>query len=314
MILGFLRMRSRQFLRMYRSLGLIYMLLLFFFALLVLYVLDSIRFDQQACLSVLGITATILILIHFNRKDLAFIRKLDVRPSGLILLEYALITLPVWIMILFGSNWYYSILFLSFLIPLSLYFPKKSRTIHAFMPRNFYWLGYEFRSGIRRNILGILILLLLAISSFFEPYLVLGYNFLLLVLLATVYQQCESREVLEAGELPTKLFLRKKIGSLMVVWFLSIIPINLLVLFLFSPNPYLILFSILISLVISVYFLMAKYAYFTPNEDLSSQSATTSLVLLGYFIPIFSLMTLVLILINIPKARSRLNSYLHDFD
>ena len=307
-------MRLIQGWRMYFSLGWIYMSLLAGLLVLLIFILNSIQKDEIKVWISLAAIFTLIMLFHFHRKDHGFLRKLDVSARPLIFLEYLILSLPIWIIPAIHLNWLPILTFFGSLAIVSVLNPIDSGA--GSIGKRFPfpgWVDFEFRSAIRRAPLGGGLLILAGLASFYQPYLVLVYNFLFLVMIATAYQHCESRPMLEANQSPPGKFLKRKMNRLFLVWLLTVLPLNTLILFLFSPNPYLILASVLLSFVISFYFLLAKYAYYKPNEDLASQSATSSLVMLGYFIPIFSLMAIVILLVDYSRAKNRLQPYLNDF-
>lgn len=315
MLAAFLKVRSSQFLRAFLGLGRFYMLLTFSGILFLLYVVFDLLGDPQKAFYVfLGLLFLVLVF-HVNRKDMVFLKGLFSYPSIPVFVEYLIYTSPFWMIFLFTASGYLAPVFLLCLGLISLTNPAiRSLSPRTGLARVFPIQQFEWRAFSRPNAVFLIAWIFLGLVSFFVPYLVLAYNFVFILFCASTYQQCESLEVLQALRIGPRKLLWKKLRFLFLFFLVAVLPLNLGALILLTLNPLLILGSLTITLIYGVYFVLTKYAFYKPNEDLSSQSVTSSLVLLGMIIPIFAILGLVLTIRNLFVASRNLNLLLHDYD
>ncbi len=297
------------------GLGRFYMLLTSSGLLFLLYVVFNLLGDPHKAFYVfLGLLFLVLVF-HFNRRDIAFLQRLFSYPSVPVFVEYLIFTSPFWMLFLFSTSRYLAPAFLLCLGMISLINPAiRSLSLRTGLARVFPTRQFEWRAFSRPNAVFIIAWILLAPLSFFVPYLVLAYNFIFILFCASAYQQCESIEILEAPRLGPLKLLREKLLFFFRFFLVAILPLNVVVVILSALNPFLVLGSLIITLIYGVYFVLTKYAFYKPNEDLSSQSVTSSLVLLGMIIPIFAILAVVLMIRNMFVASRNLNLFLNDYD
>ncbi len=232
----------------------------------------------------------------------------------MVLVEYLLFLLPIWVLFaLVGSILQIGLLLIGTslisMIKLDLKAPGKRMYVFDILQP----LGFEYVSFARKNPVIFIFLIVFLVGSLAIPYLVLANDFLFVLVIAGVYQDFESREMLEASELGPVRLMKNKSIRLFKLWSLAILPVNLLAALWLDLNPWAMIFFIVCSLLFSFYFLLTKYAFYYPGGETGPQNISSMLVIFGFFIPIFTLLGIFLGIRNYNKAMKNLNSYLHDF-
>ncbi|HRP00484.1 MAG TPA: hypothetical protein PLN54_13695, partial [Flavobacteriales bacterium] len=65
-------------------------------------------------------------------------------------------------------------------------------------------------------------------------------------------------------------------------------------------------------LTLVAYAVVLKYAHYQPNERLSANGANVSIAALFAILPGLSVVPLLMLLTEVPKARANLSAYFHD--
>lgn len=150
---------------------------------------------------------------------------------------------------------------------------------------------FEWISGFRKKPL---VLLPFCIGIFFcdKPYVTSICIWLLLVFISSFYTENEPIEFIQKDELPTNLFLRKKIVNHTTLFTIVNIPLLILV-FIFNIQDALIVsYSFIMSVLIFIAIIIFKYATYYPSKKSFEFTIISSISL--FSVIIFPLLLLTL--------------------
>jgi hypothetical protein len=173
---------------------------------------------------------------------------------------------------------------------------------------------FEWKSMLQSTHPWSLLLWVAALVFCWLPVLPLFLLGAIAMLVAGAQEQCEPRAMLLATAINGRSLLRKKVlGSMQLVSF--IVGPVLIVATIFQPQWWWIhaLFG-LGMLVLVAYAIVLKYANYRPNERLDANGANVGVAAVFAVLPGLSLVPLLMLLTEVPKARANLNAYFHDQD
>jgi len=310
MISAILKIRLTQ---AYRSISGIGLLRVAFLAvlgvLLMAFVYRQLQGSNSGMVLVAGLLGLVF-YIHIRRTDKVFLDMLHPRVQRLYFAEYFMFTLPVLVLSIASLHFdlagihLLGLVLISFL-RISLISSKinlNNRVLKSIPHPNF-----EMKAGFRANFYFLFPLNILAlVFSFWVGTLpvVLLINTLAV---SGFYQLCESRQMLEAGELPPVLFIQNKILSNLKVYAAIQLPLSAVFVAL-HPAYYFVALAILaVGVLYLVYGILLKYALYVPQADLRGNAIIMGIAL--FLLPIL----LVMIPVYYFKAVNNLNTYLNDF-
>lgn len=260
--------------------------------LLVVMLGAAIAFYRQmqlfpGCLYAAGVVAAVVSVIHLSRKDQKFMLLTGSVPLKIYLAEYTFFSLPVLLIMVFSPHWYLAPALVVWYLGLSRVYRvplRKIRSIRTFplIPRD----NFEWRSGIRTNLWPLLVLYLLCLGFLSYAYVSLFVLWILMAFIIPFYQEFEPLEILGCWELDPRAFLRKKITS--HLWFFLLVTAPVMVGYgLFHPGEaWIALVVWLLSLINLAFFILSKYAAYTPGGKMPGGNFPVSLVHLSMLVPV----------------------------
>lgn len=307
------RVRLHQAKRQLNSLGIFYaLILLAFLCFAIFYILLAYR-EREKSLYIFVASILILAGIHFARTDKKFVYNHIARPVQNISTEYVIFSLPFILPSVFTSQWFYFPIWVltCFLIAyIKAGFQQRTRFPHLsnfISPQNFEWL-----SGLRKNLVPVLLLWVLALITCRVRIFPLIFLWLIIVTATSFYQQCESLQVLFASShTPRQLIMQKTrhATALTLIFFVPILVINGIF------NPSLILVNtifLFVQITIIVFAVLLKYTTYLPNENLKGNTILMSMVTIGALIPFLLPIPVIMCFRNYGKSIKNLKYYFDD--
>jgi hypothetical protein len=256
--------------------------------------------------------------LHWYRKDKRFLKIITEQPILIYFVEYSLLVLPL-LAFLIGFQQWKLIPFVFGIISLisltgffTFSFQKKglNNFILAAIPN----LLFEWKAGVRKYFWLILLLFLLGIFISPTIYVVPTVLFVYSVLVATFFQEGESRQLIEIRELSAKKFMLQKLKSNLSFFALTTILFVVLFLIFHAQYWYIILMEYFISFCLLTFSITQKYAKYQPNDTLESNSVLFGIAVSGFFWPPNLPFIWIMSVYYYFQAIKKLNPILNDFD
>ncbi|MEO9022056.1 MAG: hypothetical protein ABI237_00175 [Ginsengibacter sp.] len=307
------KVRSYQIRRELESLGLLYAFILLVFLCGLVFFVYTAYHQEEKSLYVFSLTILALLWIHFSRTDQQFVYNHIGHPVQNIFAEYFIFTLPVSIPSLFTSYWFYfPLLIVSIYIIANTRISIKRKTRFPHLSKIISSQNFEWLSGLRKNLIQILILWLLA--AIFCRIRILPLIFLWFIMLSVIsfYQECESLQILLASSSSPKKLLKRKIINHTRFILLIFIPI-LIVNSIFNQDLILInIIFLLIQITTFIFAVLLKYTTYVPNKSLKGNTILLSIVSIGTLIPFLLPIPLFMCFKNYGKSVKNLKTYFND--
>jgi hypothetical protein len=308
-----IKIRLIQLKRETQKLGFFYTLLLIF--LLAAASLYAGIYYHRAQTAVIISAAILLVVlyIHFNRKDLAFISKHVQFPAQNIYAEYMVFSLPFALPAVFSPQWFHYPLILLLLGCIAVIkvntvqktpLPRLGRLIRA---DAFEWIG-----GIRKKYISLILLFIIAAALCWLRIAPLIFLFLITTTILSFYMEGESLQVLYAYSSNAKKMLYKKTKTHLIMLSLLLLPV-LIVNSIFNPG--LVLLNIafwFVQLTLLSFVILLKYATYLPGNQNMLNSTLIAFVSLGCVLPFILPVPVIMNFINYRKAIKKLQLYYHD--
>lgn len=258
-----------------------------------------------------GFLVLILISVHTYRTDSAFISLTGINYRKIFTAEYIFFSLPVLIIIFFSTGWYGGFILLAacFGIPfIPFYNSQRIRKPHSvwFIPPD----NFEWNAGMRKNGWYFLVLYPVGLALLFYPYASLFILWLMLSMVASFYIECESWPVLQGKELAPARFLKEKLTTHLKLYCLLSLPLVVGYMIFHFSTAWVALLVYVISMINVAFFILSKYAVYSPNEKLSSNNIIVSLVHLCMVIPFLLPLPLLMSIRAYRKSLANLENYL----
>jgi hypothetical protein len=307
------RVRLHQIKRQLNALGIFYAFILFAFLCLAIFYIFLAYREKDRSQYIFAASVFILAGIHFSRTDKKFVDNHIVKPVQNIFTEYIVFSLPFILPTVFTSQWFYFPIwvFACFLIAhIKVSFRQRTRfphLSHFISAQNFEWL-----SGLRKNLLSVLFLWILAAITCHVRILPLIFLWFITVTATSYYQQCESLQVLFASsECPRKLITQKMRRAIILtlIFFVPILAINTIF------NPTLILVNaifLFVQITIIVFAILLKYTTYLPNENLKGNTILVSTVTICALIPFLLPIPIIMCFRNYGRSIKNLKHYFDD--
>lgn len=309
--LAFLRIRGLQFGRILNEIGFIRIVVLLLFSLHVLIIIPKFFFYAPWLAS--AVFLFFLLSLHVRRKDSEFLRMyFGHYAKGVMLIEYQLLALPVMALMIYAGQLSLTIvLFISlFIIPyVNVSFRKiqVNRNAINFLPTT----SFEFKSGIRKNYLSILFLVLLGSLLGKLIYMPVLAIFLLTIILASFSNYCESGLMVAVYNSSPNRFLNRKLFQQVILTFMLYFPINSSFLWFHRDYWYVLLAVNVIGLLIQALSVCFKYAFYIPGKELKGNNILLGAAIACFFIVFLAPVPLVMLVIYYVRAQRNLNRYLY---
>jgi hypothetical protein len=250
--------------------------------------------------------------IHQSRSDLRFMEHLSRRPQWLWVGEYLVFSLPFALLLLSVGNWQATLLW--WLCCLAVPFTPVRRAQvwqQVFWGRLLPGGMYEWIAGMRKfGVLMSIFYIAAFVSAFFVPFAALFFFWFVLSFLAGFYQECEPRQLLLAPELPARRFLHGKIRShIPAAWVLGA-PVYAAYGLVHPEHGWILLAFCTLATIMHLYFILNKYATYSPNRKTGGNSVLQSLVTLSVVIPFLLPLPLILCFRDYGRAIRNLHFFI----
>lgn len=230
-----------------------------------------------------------LFSFHGQRRDLRFIRFYFERPLLQVVLVYQVLILPASLALAFNFQWLavlalHGLVTLVCFVPSSLA-PRKYLFLQRFVPA----AQFEWLSGLRKNLM--LVILLLAVAIFLSPVKLFGVAalFVLNSVLLSFYGISEPRVMLNPEYLEPEEFLRRKIRFLNRVLLWINVPLLLVNALVFPESAWFAALFLAAMLLVGSCMIYLKYANYQPNAPLGfhiDQVVLFAGLVLPYLLPL----------------------------
>lgn len=262
-----------------------------------------------------GIMAALLLSIHTTRLDKTFLSILGLPATLVYFVEYLLLALPFMVPLSLQNHWQPALSLFGITLVLPLLNVRLTDT-----SRRFSWVVtwlpaamFEWKSGLRKHFFPLLIIY--AIALFCYQFTVTTPIALLLLTLISCdfYVETESREMLEAFEMPPGKFLWFKLKNQLKIFWLLCLPLLLIFIFFHGAYWYVLPVVMLLCSVLQVLSILLKYAVYSPHEDLQGNFLLIGLSIIFFFVPFLLPLPFLWIVKYYRKAMHNLHFYLHDY-
>lgn len=249
--------------------------------------------------------------IHQRRADQAFLQRHVPQARVAMAVEYGALLWPVLLAIVSTGAWAWSaLLLLAGVVP---WLPvKQGSHVRAIgLRRRIPPELFEWKSLLQSTHPLGLCLWLAALAFCWLPVLPLVLLGAMAMMVAGAQEQCEPRAMLLATAVDARVLLRMKVlGSMRLMVFI-ILPVLVGATVFQREWWWIHLLFGLGMLVLVAYAIVLKYANYRPNVRLEANGANVSVAAVFAILPGLSLVPLIMLLTEWPKARVNLNAYFH---
>jgi hypothetical protein len=261
MISIILKIRSLQFFRILKTIGLIRIILFTVFALPFI-----IRYFEEVWYLV-TVSFLFVAMIHFLRTDKRFIKIAQLSTYKLYALEYGLFLLPTWIFLLLQQEFIGLIISIlsAILVACLPYTMNQQSKPLTFVSRWIPAIAFEWKSSFRQYF-PFLVVLLLSGFAFSMQELVIPFVIISLSILSMCfYLEAEPLELLRLFQLSPQKLLLHKIKWQLLLFGILVSPLLVLFMILHYTYWYLVLYLLLTSAVTQTFAIFYKYAVYQPQ-------------------------------------------------
>ncbi|WP_211093284.1 hypothetical protein [Flammeovirga agarivorans] len=261
------------------------------------------------------VSSSLLVFLHFVRNDKEFLNTFSSSTFIFFLLEYLILSIPLIVLLIVHFHWLpLSIILLAILLVPLIKWKRSSKAINNKIIQLIPYDFYEWKSGVRKYFYPFLLLWLgIFFGSFQFAVVPIGLVVLWLVIFS-FFEVNEPASFLIALELPPKEFLFLKVKRQVMMYNQLALPL-IFVYYIFHYNEWFLpIVELSILMVLNIYIVILKYAFYHPNEKSAASQTLSSLGVLSIFIPFLIPALFILIIRFYFKAIDNLNFYLNDFD
>ncbi|MFC5271676.1 hypothetical protein [Adhaeribacter terreus] len=306
-----LQIRTLQFRRELKTLGLLHKAL-FGMLFLTLVAISHSNFQKQPncwfAVTLLWVAAS---FVQLYRPDKNFVYLHLAKPHQAIFLEYAVISLPFILPVLFSPNWFCLFIFLAGLFPITyIRTTVSTQTRFIFIGKIFPANTFEWIAGFRKNFPLLILIYALALAFCWVKVLPLALLWLFFGIVLNFYQQAEPLQLLRTITGNPKDLLRKKIMQMVKLLLLLSLPVILLQTIFHPWLGLAALAFLLLQSCVLAFAIFLKYSTYEPNKTLNSNMLLVSFAQISVVIPFFILLPLALIFRQYRRALQNLTHYL----
>ncbi|MEZ4756644.1 MAG: hypothetical protein R2817_07450 [Flavobacteriales bacterium] len=248
---------------------------------------------------------------HQRRGDHAFLLRHVPRARQAMAVEYAVMLLPVVVVLLLAGAWKWAAVVAPSVLLAWSPVVQGGGVRGAWLRRLFPAHLFEWRSFVQHTHPFGLLLWLAALVFCWLPVLPLFLLGIIALMLASAQEHCEPRAMLLATAADARSLLRIKVLSAVRLMTVILLPV-LVAATMFQPDRWWIHALFGVGMVVLVaYAIVLKYANYRPNLRLEANGANVSVAALFAILPGLSLVPLIMLLTELPKARANLNAYFH---
>lgn len=263
------------------------------------------------------LTGFILLAMQSQRKDKVILSNLNFYRPAYFLLQNFLVALPFIVLYLAKETFIPLLVLLPMLFLSAFSIPETKINFRAsflseinFLPSH----AWEWKSGLRRNYLTILLLMILPVL-FYKSEMVSYVAILLLSLVsANLLMHHENRLMIQAIEKSPAAFLRLKILVQLIAFTTFTLPTLIVLLSSYYSNWTVIMFVFGSSLITQILAVLFKYMSYEPGANTSYFMGLLAIINISFLFPPLSPLPLLVLPFIYRKAVNRLKTITYDFD
>lgn len=305
-----LRLRWLQLRRAMSGYGLVLLALVVIGVVVV--VRKAVIHDASLAPYIAGGAVLLVFGMHQRRRDHHFLHYHVARPRIAMVVEYGTMLLPVLIGLLLAQTWVWSAaLALALCIPWTPVVQGsgvRAAGLRKLIPSRL----FEWKSLLQSTHPVSVLLWLAALAFCWLPVLPLFLVGIIAMMVVGAQETCEPRTMLLATAHDARSLLHTKVAGALRLMAVIVLPV-LLSATCFHPNWWWVhaLYGVGL-LVLVAYAIVLKYANYRPNARLEANGAHVTVAAVFAMLPGLSLVPLVMLATEWPKARANLNAYFHD--
>ena len=263
----------------------------------------------------IGLYATWIVVFlfysfHKNRGDIAFLAKHFEKAKFQLIIEYQLFLFPVSIPCLFTNYWYCFFVLHGFVLVIPFLNIKSKYSLKYNFVTRLFKNDFIFISGVRRNLVSLVILFLLALALSPLKLFPLVALFLFNNVVFSFYEYNESVQILQALQKTPKQLMASLLNFGVKKMLFVNFPI-LLINTIFNPdlwmfNMYFLAYNILILATV----IALKYESYQYKKSVSNHQIKLIVMILGLFIPYLFPLTIIFYVQSRAGAIENLSHYL----
>jgi hypothetical protein len=311
----FIIIRLKQLYRTLTGIGLIrFIFLIALISFLGIYVfLQTLK--TPGSFYVTGAVLLIILMIHAKRTDRTFLRTHFEHYGLICLAEYIILTLPILVFLIINHQWIaVALLLVALSITAGLNLKIRSPQGNAKMLKLIPYPCYEWKSGMRRNGYIIFSLWMIGLGTSFFIGSVPIVLFILGIIPFSFYDKEEPYQMIIACEMSTNRFLFNKLKMQLTLFSLLAFPLVILFI-IFNPQLwYIPVVEYLIFITLHIFLILARYAFYQPNEKPYSAQVYGAIGVLAGIVPILLPVIWLLSVRFFFKSQENLKPYLNDFN
>lgn len=308
------RLKIRLFLRVLKEFSLPQFFVVGLIIIAIFYLFARICDLHPLNYYVLGGMAAVLVTIHHTRRDYHFCEMALIWPFILFAVEYSLVTLPYAIISFVGHQYLIALLYMMLPMIVAIIPRKRFQSDRIAWPLLISMPSLEATSFFRKYRLLIWAMLLFAFVMCFVSAISVIVLFFIIIFFASVsFSQAESLTLLCIEELPARLFLNRKIKRELIFWAKLSLPVCLLYSAFNVDTAYFVLIPILLGPLYIIFCISAKYKMYQPNSKIDG-TVTQAICMLGYVIPLFLPVSIIMTFVYYSQAIDRLNTFLDAYN
>lgn len=250
--------------------------------------------------------------LHQRRPDLHFLHRHVPQARLALAVEYGALVLPVLVVLGLAGAWPSALVLLAVVALPWLPVVRTSGVRGSWLRRGMPAQLFEWRGLVQGTHPWGVLLWLAALAFCWLPVLPLFLLGIVALMAAGTQEQCEPRAMLLATAPDARALLRTKVFGALRLMLVLELPV-LIEATVFQPDWWWVHAGFGLGLLTLVaYAVVLKYAHYQPNERLSANGANVSIAALFAILPGLSVVPLLMLLTEVPKARANLTAYFHD--
>ena len=315
MIKEILFIRSQQFKRVAKNLGVFWSLFFVLLVGLLTWVAFSMLQESPSKWMVILVFVSLILSLHLSRKDRKFLKLLTEQPAQIFLIEYLVLSIPLIGLLLVLGEWLPLLLLPLCLLGVSFVnIGLRSRTLNNVFIEAIPDEAFEWKAGVRRYFYPLLIAQLFGLGTcFFVGGAPIAIAIMGLTCLG-FYQECESEMLMLNLEQNPQRFIVNKIKTALSLFGVMSLPMMILFLLFHLTYWYVPLILFLVFAFLLTYSILLKYAFYQPNVHKGSTGFWSGMGVLGLLFPPFLLAVFMMSFYFYFKSIRTLKPYLHAFN
>ena len=227
--------------------------------------------------------------------------------------EYLFFTLPVVALLLTAGLFFYIPVF--WLIAAGISFTRPNRQQQRSSSRLFRLIPrgmFEWQSGLRKNLVVIIIFFLTGLCGFFHIGLSAASLFMLTMVFVSMYAELEPQNMLEAREVQEGAFLNRKIVTHSFIFSLLLLPVVAVA----CVHTEYLLYTLgyfFVAVNLLVFSILLKYYNYRPSSFSGAHQVVATITCFTSVILAIAPLVLIMNLFLYAGARKNIRQYLHDY-